>query len=349
MPAQFVHLRLHSAYSLTESTLRIGALARLVSGDSQPAAAITDTNNMFGALEFAQSMAAAGVQPIMGTQIELEDKAGRGDVVLLAQNETGYVNLSQLLSKILLSSDAAQTPACAIEDLADYSDGLILLTGGALSGFVGGPAGDGRANLAQQRLESLAAIVPGRLYVELQRHGLPAELAGEPHLLECADRMNLPLVATNDCRFEDPSMSQPHDTLVCIGTSRKISEQDRPRYSPEHYFKKSSQMIELFQDIPEAIENTLVIAKRCSVMAETRAPILPAFATSAGRDEAAELRAQAQSGLQARLERHLFSDSLDEAARQSLSKPYVERLAFELDIIEQMGFPGYFLRIVCIN
>ncbi|MGB1758999.1 MAG: DNA polymerase III subunit alpha, partial [Candidatus Puniceispirillaceae bacterium] len=125
--------------------------------------------------------------------------------------------------------------------------------------------------------------------------------------------------------------------------SRKISEQDRPRYSPEHYFKKSSQMIELFQDIPEAIENTLVIAKRCSVMAETRAPILPAFATSAGRDEAAELRAQAQSGLQARLERHLFSDSLDEAARQSLSKPYVERLAFELDIIEQMGFPGYFL------
>ena len=343
MPAQFAHLRLHSAFSLTESTLRIGTLTKLVSGDSQPAAAITDTNNMFGALEFAQSMAAAGVQPIMGTQIELEDKAGRGDVVLLAQNETGYVNLSQLLSKILLSSDAAQTPACAIEDLADYSDGLILLTGGALSGFVGGPAGDGRANLAQQRLESLAAIVPGRLYVELQRHGLPAELAGEPHLLECADRMNLPLVATNDCRFEDPSMSQPHDTLVCIGTSRKISEQDRPRYSPEHYFKKSSQMIELFQDIPEAIENTLVIAKRCSVMAETRAPILPAFATSAGRDEAAELRAQAQSGLQARLERHLFIDSLDEAARQSLSKPYVERLAFELDIIEQMGFPGYFL------
>ena len=172
------------------------------------------------------------------------------------------------------------------------------------------PAGDGRANLAKQRLERLAAIVPDRLYIELQRHGLPAELAGEPHLLECADRMNLPLVATNDCRFEDPSMSQPHDTLVCIGTGRKISEQDRLRYSVEHYFKKSSQMIELFQDIPEAIENTLVIAKRCSVMAETRDPILPAFVTSAGRDEAAELRAQAKSGLQARLERHLFSDSL---------------------------------------
>ncbi|GIR33174.1 MAG: hypothetical protein CM15mP46_1690 [Alphaproteobacteria bacterium] len=159
MPAQFVHLRLHSAFSLTESTLRIGTLTKLVSGDSQPAAAITDTNNMFGAMEFAQSMAAAGVQPIMGTQIELEDKAGRGDVVLLAQNETGYVNLSQLLSKILLSNDAAQTPACDVEDLACYSDGLILLTGGALSGFVGGPAGDGRAHLAQQRLEKTGRLL----------------------------------------------------------------------------------------------------------------------------------------------------------------------------------------------
>ena len=343
MPAQFVHLRLHSAFSLAESTLRIGTLTKLVSGDSQPAAAITDTNNMFGALEFSQSMVAAGVQPIMGTQIELEDKAGRGDVVLLAKNQTGYVNLSQLLSKILLSGDAAQTPSCLVEDLADYSDGLILLTGGALTGFVGGPAGDSRIGLAQKRLENLSAILRGRLYIELQRHGLPAQLAGEPRLLECADRMNLPLVATNDCRFEDPSMSQPHDTLVCIGTSRKISEQDRPRYSSEHYFKTSSQMIELFKDIPEAIENTLVIAKRCSVMAEARDPILPAYITSAGRDEAAELRAQAQSGLQVRLERHLFIDALDEMARQSLSKPYDERLAFELDVIEQMGFPGYFL------
>ncbi|MGB1046116.1 MAG: PHP domain-containing protein, partial [Candidatus Puniceispirillaceae bacterium] len=258
MPAQFVHLRLHSAYSLTESTLRIGKLTQLVSADSQPAAALTDTNNMFGALEFAQSMVAAGVQPIMGAQIELEDTDGRGDVVLLAQNQQGYVRLSQLLSKILLSTDGTQVPACDYDDLRRYGDGLIMLSGGALSGFVGNPAGDGRANLARQRLEILAEIFPGRLYIELQRHGLPIERASEPHLLEYADMLDLPLVATNDCRFDDPSMSQPHDTLVCIGTSRKISEQDRPRYSSEHYFKTGSQMSELFNDIPEAIENTLV-------------------------------------------------------------------------------------------
>ena len=342
MPAQFVHLRLHSAFSLAESTLRISALAKLVSGDSQPAAAITDTNNMFGALEFAQSMAAVGVQPIMGAQIELEDKAGRGDVVLLAQTETGYVNLSQLLSKILLSTGGVHTPACIVEDLVPYSDGLILLTGGALSGFVSGPAGDGRAHLAQQRLEKLAGIVPGRLYIELQRHGLPAELAGEPHLLDCADRLNLPLVATNDCRFEDPSMSQPHDTLVCIGTSRKISEQDRPRYSSEHYFKTSSQMIELFQDIPEAIENSLVIAKRCSVMAETRAPILPAFATSAGRDEPAELRAQAESGLQARLERHLLPNRLMRQGVNRCHNPIMSVWPLSLILSNKWGSPGIF-------
>ena len=343
MPAQFVHLRLHSAYSLTESTLRIGKLTQLVSADSQPAAALTDTNNMFGALEFAQSMVAAGVQPIMGAQIELEDTDGRGDVVLLAQNQQGYVRLSQLLSKILLSTDGTQVPACDYDDLRHYGDGLIMLSGGALSGFVGNPAGDGRANLARQRLEILAEILPGRLYIELQRHGLPIEQASEPHLLEYADMLDLPLVATNDCRFDDPSMSQPHDTLVCIGTSRKISEQDRPRYSSEHYFKTAFQMSELFNDIPEAIENTLVIARRCSVMAETRAPILPAFATAAGRDEAAELRAQASAGLQARLERHVVTDAPDDAARQSLAQPYYDRLSFELDIIEQMGFPGYFL------
>jgi len=343
MPAPFVHLRLHTAYSLAESTLRIGELVRLVSADLQPAAAITDTNNMFGALEFAQSMAGAGVQPIMGAQVVLEDAAGSGDVVLLAQTQRGYVNLSQLLSKVLLSTDGVHTPSCKFDDLACYAEGLILLSGGALGGFVGAPAGDGRAALARQRLAALASMMPGQLYVELQRHGLAVELAAEPHLLACVDDLNLPLVATNDCRFEDLSMSQPHDTLVCIGTGRKISEQDRPRYSSNHYFKTASQMIELFADVPEAIENTLVIAKRCSVMAETRAPILPAFSTAAGRNEAEELTAQAEAGLQARLQRHIFADDMDDAACKAAAQPYLDRLKFELDVIQQMGFPGYFL------
>ena len=343
MPANFVHLRLHSAYSLAESTLRIKSLSGLIADDHQPAAAITDTNNMFGALEFAQTLIGAGIQPIMGTQLNLEDTQGQGEIVLLAQTDVGYTNLSKLLSKTLLDADAVHDPSCSLDDLEAHAEGIILLSGGALAGFVGAPAGDGRPALAAARADRLAAIFGDRFYIELQRHGLGIERTAEPHLLEIADRLNLPLVATNDCRFENAAMSQPHDTLVCIGTGRKFSETSRPRFSPEHYFKTSAQMSELFQDIPEAISNTLVIAKRCSTMARQRDPILPPFVSADGRSEEDELTAQAEAGLQSRLLRHVYEDGIDEAACEMIAKPYFDRLAFELNVIKQMGFPGYFL------
>jgi DNA polymerase-3 subunit alpha len=343
MPANFVHLILHSAYSLAESTLRVKSLSGLIAEDRQPAAAITDTNNMFGALEFAQTLIGVGIQPIMGTQLNLEDAQGQGEIVLLAQTDLGYTNLSKLLSKTLLDADAVHDPSCLLDDLEAHAEGLILLSGGALAGFVGAPAGDGRPTLAAARADRLAAIFGDRFYIELQRHGLGIERTAESHLLEIADRLNLPLVATNDCRFENAAMSQPHDTLVCIGTGRKFSETNRPRFSPEHYFKTATQMSELFHDIPEAISNTLVIAKRCSTMARQRDPILPPFETADGRNEEDELTAQAEAGLQSRLLRHVYYDSMDEAARAVIAKPYFDRLAFELNVIKQMGFPGYFL------
>ena len=343
MPANFVHLRLHSAYSLAESTLQIKSLSELINEDHQPAAAITDTNNMFGALEFAQTLIGIGVQPIMGTQLNLEDTQGQGEIVLLAQTDLGYTNLSKLLSKTLLDADAIHDPSCSLDDLEAHAEGLILLSGGALAGFVGAPAGDGRPALATARADRLAAIFGDRFYIELQRHGLGIERTAEPHLLEIADRLHLPLVATNDCRFENAAMSQPHDTLVCIGTGRKFSETNRPRFSPEHYFKTASQMSELYIDIPEAISNTLVIAKRCSTMARQRDPILPPFESADGRSEEDELSAQAEAGLQSRLLHHVYEDGMDEAAREMISQPYSDRLAFELNVIKQMGFPGYFL------
>ena len=343
MPANFVHLRLHSAYSLAESTLRMKSLSGLIADDRQPAAAITDTNNMFGALEFAQTLIGAGIQPIMGTQLNLEDAQGQGEIVLLAQTDLGYTNLSKLLSKTLLDADAVHDPSCSLNDLEAHAEGLILLSGGALAGFVGAPAGDGKPTLAAARADRLVAIFGDRFYIELQRHGLGIERTAEPHLLEIADRLHLPLVATNDCRFENAAMSQPHDTLVCIGTGRKFSETNRPRFSPEHYFKTAAQMSELFQDIPEAISNTLVIAKRCSTMARQRDPILPPFESADGRNEEDELTAQAEAGLQSRMQRHVYDDTMDEAARAVIAKPYFDRLAFELNVIKQMGFPGYFL------
>ena len=343
MHAPFVHLRLHSAYSLAESTLRIKQLAALVSGDRQPAAAITDTNNMFGALEFSQAMVAAGVQPIIGTQMTLSDAAGSGEVVLLAMNETGYTNLCRLQSQALLEADATSEPSASMDMLAANADGLLVLSGGAMAGFVAAPVADGRLALARKRLESLVALCSGRVYVELQRHGLPEEDRAEAGLLELAVELQLPLVATNDCRYDTPEMHQPHDALICIGTGRKMSEDDRIRYSSQHYFRTAAEMEQLFADIPEAISNSLVIARRCSVMAEERAPILPAFTRDEGRSESEELGFQAHAGLVERLERHVYGPQMDADAREAASKPYFDRLEFELQTINQMGFPGYFL------
>ena len=343
MPASFVHLRLHSAYSLAESTLRIKQIAALVGGDQQPAVAITDTNNMFGALEFSQAMAGIGVQPIIGSQITLSDEQGQGEVVVLAQNETGYVNLSKLVSKMLLEADAGNEPAATMEDLEAYSEGVLLLTGGAAAGFVANPAADGRLPLAKARLARLNGLMPGRVYVELQRHGLAIEERAEAGLIDLAMSTDIPLVATNDCRFDVAAMEQPHDALICIGSGRKMSEDDRIRYSAEHYFKSAEQMAALFADIPEAIQNTAVIAQRCSFMVQTRAPILPAFTREEGRSEAEELDVQARDGLQQRLEAHVFAANQDQLEREATAAPYFERLDFELGVINQMGFPGYFL------
>ena len=343
MPANFVHLRLHTAYSLAESTLRIKNLARLVAEDNQPAAAITDTNNMFGALEFSKAMINLDVQPIMGAQLNVNDSQGAGEVVLLAQNETGYVNLSHLLSDALLNSEANSDPHCNFDALAKRSEGLILLSGGVMDGFVGLPASDGRQALAKARLQALNDIMQGRVYIELQRHGMGAEQVAEPVLVGLADELDLPLVATNDCRFDSPKMAGPHDALVCIGTGRKVSEDNRIKYSSNHHFKSAEQMANLFVDIPEAIANSVTIAKRCSYMSPERAPILPAFTAGTDLTEDVALAQQAEDGLAQRLDRHAYGDDMDKTTKADIAKPYHDRLAFELGVINQMGFPGYFL------
>ena len=343
MPAPFVHLRVHSAYSLAESTLRLKTIAALAGGDSQPAVAITDSNNMFGALEFSQKMRDSGVQPIIGLECLLADSRGDGEVVLLAQSEAGYAALCRHNSKALLEVEGGDDPVIGLDALAQDCDGLILLTGGALKGFVGAAAAEGQTALVDDRIAALKAAFADRLYIEIQRHGLAAEQRAEPILLEAALATGLPLLATNDCRFDSREMVTPHDVLVCIGNGRKLAEEDRPRFTAEHYFKTSAEMTELFADLPEATRNSAVIAQRCSFMAETRQPILPPFASDAGLGEDGELKRQAEEGLEDRLQRHVFTAEMDEAARQAAATPYRERLEFELSVINQMGFPGYFL------
>ncbi|MEN8195619.1 MAG: PHP domain-containing protein [Pseudomonadota bacterium] len=349
--ADFVHLRVHSAFSLSEGALKIGELVDLCKAGEMPAVAITDTGNMFGAMEFSLACRGAGIQPIIGCQMAVAREHGpdprngvreHDTLILLVQNEAGYRNLLHLVSRSYLDSDPGEPPHIALADLESASDGLIALTGGP-AGALGRLLGGGQADAAGAALARLAALFPGRLYVELMRHGAEEERRIEDRLIDLANSQDLPLVATNEAFFSDESMYEAHDALVCVAEGTYVAEQDRRRLTPDHRFKSAQEMRALFADIPEAVDNTLVVAQRCAFMAEERAPILPAFATEGGRDEAEQLRDAAKAGLEARLATHVFGGDTNGPARDAAAKPYRERLDYELGVIRDMGFPGYFL------
>ena len=357
--AEFVHLRVHTAYSLSEGAIRLPELASMCQRHGMPAVAVADTNNLFGALEFSLAMGKAGVQPIIGCQLSItperrehegmmsgNGRAGRTPepqpLALLAQNEAGYQNLLKLTSKAFLETEPSEDPQVSLANLAGCSDGLICLTGAA-AGPVGKLLADGQMDAAEALLLQLAGLFPGRLYVELQRHNLPLERQVEPALIDLAYKHDLPLIATNACFFADQDMFDAHDALLCVANSSYVAETDRLRLTPDHRFKSPEEMKVLFADLPEAVANTLVVAQRCAVMAPVRDPILPSFSTDGGRSEADEMAARSREGLEKRLEDHVFTPDMDAAAREETARPYRERLEYEIGVITKMDFPGYFL------
>ncbi|WP_417606639.1 DNA polymerase III subunit alpha [Primorskyibacter flagellatus] len=339
---RFIHLRVHTEYSLLEGAVRLKKLPELCKAAGMPAVAVTDRNNLFAALEFSVTASGAGIQPIIGCQVDLqfatpapgERMRDPAPLVLLAQNERGYENLMKLNSCLYLRGDGS-LPHVTLEDLGRHAEGLICLTGGP-DGPVGLLLQQGHRPAAQELMQRLHKIFTDGLYVELQRHpgegGLPEkERLTERGHVEMAYAMNIPLVATNDVHFPKPEMYEAHDALICIAEGSYVDQQaPRRRLTAQHCFKSQQEMVTLFADLPEAIENTVEIAKRCAFMAYRRDPILPKFAD----DEVEELRRQANAGLQARLAVIPHAASVEE---------YQKRLDFELDIIEGMGFPGYFL------
>ncbi|MDX1575931.1 MAG: DNA polymerase III subunit alpha, partial [Kiloniellales bacterium] len=349
--ADFVHLRVHSAYSLSEGAIKVKELAKLCESHGMPAVAVTDTGNLFGALEISQTLWEAGIQPIVGCLLRVarEDAEGRGssqaesdEVLLLVQNEAGYRNLTKLVSKAYLESDAARGPQVALEDLERHSGGLIALVGSPKSA-VGRLVGERRLPKAEDTLVLYQRLFPGRLYVEILRHGLAEETEIEDGLVDLAYRLDLPLVASNDVHFADAAMHEAHDALLCIADGTYISQTDRRRLTPDYRFKSAEEMRALFEDLPEAADNTLVIARRCAYRPQPVQPILPPYPTEAGRDEAEELNAQAEAGLERRLESQVYQPEMTAAEKEVAARPYRERLKYELDVIRQMGFPGYFL------
>ena len=337
----FIHLRVRSAYSLLEGAVRAEALGRLAASQGMPTVAIADRCNLFGALEFSVACKEAGIQPIVGCALPVTGIGGRSPerwaktptVVLLAQTEAGYLNLSALSSMAFLEADGIEEPSVPWSEVAARAEGLILLSGGTEGPvdplFAAGQAEDGAAALAK-----MAEAFGDRFYVEIQRHGLASQAAAEPGLVAWAYANDVPLVATNDVYFPEADLYSAHEALLCIADGAFIGQEERRRVTPEHWFKPATDMRALFADLPEACDNTIDIARRCAFMVVKRDPILPRFPTSDGRTEDEELASDAREGLRLRLAAHAPALPLE---------AYEARLEQEISVIQKMGFSGYFL------
>ena len=339
---KYIHLRVHTEYSLLEGATRLKKLPEFCKANDMPAIAVTETNNLFSALEFSVLFKDHGLQPIIGCQIDFKftdvvpDRRSptTAPIVLLAQNELGYKNLMKLSSEMYIQNDDEKVEI-SFEQLEKHADGLICLTGGSK-----GPLGQliltAQDKAARDLLLKFHDIFSDRLYLELQRHpqgaGLPKEEnESEPVFINMAYDLNIPLIATNDVYFDNGEMYEAHDALLCIADGVYVDQQEpRRSVTNQHYFKTQEEMATLFADLPEALESTIEVAQRCAFMATCRDPILPLFAS----DEISELHRQAKEGLKNRLSVIPHAAPISE---------YEKRIEFELKIIEQMGFPGYFL------
>ncbi|MFN3388013.1 MAG: DNA polymerase III subunit alpha [Allosphingosinicella sp.] len=341
MAAPYVPLRIFSSYSMLEGAIEPKEIAKQAKRLDFPAAAVTDRNGLYAAMAFTDACIGAGVQPIVGTMLGVaRPEAGEGRspqidwLALYAQNETGYHNLCALVSAAHLDRPVEEEAHVPFEALEGRTDGLIALTAGA-EGALARLLAEEQASAAGDILGRLKALFPGRLYIELSRRGDPVEQKAEKPLIDLAYACDLPLVATNPARFAEAHFHQAHDAMLCIAQSSQLDRDDRRKSSPEEWMKPAAEMRTLFADLPEAIENSAVVARRCAYGAPKRKPILPSIAGDL-EGEAEQLRIDARAGLEARLAKY---DDLTPEQRQA----YFDRLDFEVDVIVRMGFPGYFL------
>ena len=345
--APFVHLHVHTEYSLVDSTVRIPSLMAKVAADGMPAVAMTDRNNLFGLVKFYRRAIASGVKPIIGADLRIAnpDDPGRPfTLIVLCQDNGGYRNLCRILSRAYLEGRVRGEPMVHREWLDRAScEGLIALSGG-VHGDVGHSLTLGHPDEARQRLAAWRGIFSDRYYLELVRTGRGDEEAAVQASLMLASEEKVPVVATNDVRFIDADDFHAHEARVCIHDSRSLADPDRPRhYSNQQYLRSSAEMTELFSDVPEALANAIEIARRCSLDLKLGESVLPAFPVPDGQTEEQFLEAEARRGLDAALEDIFAAQQIPGNERDAFRAPYLERLENELGVIRSMGFPGYFL------
>ncbi len=343
----FVHLHVHSEYSLQDSTVRIPALMRRCAADGMPAVALTDQNNLFGLVKFYTKAVAAGIKPIVGSDLAIfnDDEPGRPfRLILLCQDNGGYRNLSRLLSRAYLEGQQRGQPLVHRQWLDEAScSGLLALSGGA-AGDVGSALLLGHEKQACERLQRWRSVFANRFYLELIRTGRAGEEDCVQASLRLAARERVPVVASNDVRFLDRDGFTAHEARVCIHDGRSLADPGRPRnYSEQQYLKSSAEMAELFRDVPAALDNALQIATRCNLDLKLGSSVLPAFPVPDGKDEGEFLEQEARRGLSAKLDVLYEVAGTPAKKRDAVSAPYYERLERELGVIRNMGFPGYFL------
>ena len=339
----FVHLRLHSEFSVVDGTNRIDDAVQVAADDQQPALALTDLNNLFGTIKFYKQARSIGVKPLLGAEIYLEsltqDVNHLSKMILLVQSQQGYLNLCELLSRGWTQNVHKAVGVIKLAWLQELSQGLIALSG-AQSGPVGQALVQGDLSRASELALQIAGIFPHRFYIELQRAGRADDEAHVVAAVQLASHLNLPVVATHPVQFTKPDDYEAHEARVCISEGEILGNQRRVRkFTREQYFKSSAQMVDLFADIPSAVANTLEIAKRCNVSLVLGKPQLPDYPTPNGMAIDAYFRFSSHEGLKERLA-HLYPDA---TKREAERQRYEERLEFEINTILKMGFPGYFL------
>jgi DNA polymerase-3 subunit alpha len=343
----FIHLRLHTEFSVVDGTNRIDEIVKAAAKDGQPALAITDLNNLFGAIKFYKDARGKGIKPVIGVEIFLEglgsDAGALSKMVLLVQSRQGYLNLSELLARAWTQNIVKAQAVCKLAWLQELSEGLIALSG-AQAGPIGQALVQGDASRASELALQFGSMFPHRFYLELQRAGRPEDEAHVAAAVQLAARMHLPVVATHPVQFTLEDDYEAHEARVCISEGEILGNQKRVRkFTREQYFKSAAQMQALFADVPSAVANTLEIAKRCNLTLVLGKPQLPDFPTPEvdGRKMSPEeyFRYASHEGLNERLA-HRYPD---EAQREAQRPAYVQRLEFELTTILKMGFPGYFL------
>ena len=352
---KFVHLRVHTAYSLAEGAIKLPDLIHKLHDMGVPAVAVTDTSNMFGGKAFSKYASDEGIKPILGCQFLLRNadsddlmrSKGReldpDKIVLLVMNEEGYHNIMKLMKRFYLdNTEKGWVPQLTIQNLEDFNAGLIALTGG-IEGTVGRLLLENRKKEAEDFALKLKDIFGDRLYMEISRIGLEKEQQTEDDFIDIAYKHNIPLVATNEVFFMDEDMYEAHDALVCIAEGAYVADENRRRFSVNNRLRSEDEMVALFADLPEAVNNTVRIAKLCNFLSKKVDPLLPIFECPEGKSQDEFITEEAYKGLDERLRKAVYFEGMTAEQKAEIDERYYARLEYELSVIKKMGFPGYFL------